>query len=79
MIRGRASGPLADHAMKPDASTHDSSKEYCRDLVLSTGLTRVPLCKLIGIDERTLRRYMSGERKVPYPIQFALECLVLDP
>lgn len=65
--------------MKPDATTHDPSAEYCRDLVNSTNMKRVPLSKRLGIDERTLRRYMSGERPVPYPIQFALECLVLDP
>jgi len=65
--------------MKPDASTHDATKEYCSDLVLSTGLTRATLCKQLGIDERTLRRYMSGERSFPYLVQFALECVVLDP
>lgn len=79
MIRRRASGPLASHAMKPDASSHDDTKEYCSDLVLSTGLTRAVLCKQLGIDERTLRRYMSGERRFPYLVQFALECVVLDP
>ena len=65
--------------MKPDASTHEQSAEYCRDLVNSTGMTRVPLCKLLGIDERSLRRYCSGEHKFPYSIQFMLECLVLEP
>jgi len=65
--------------MMPDASTHNPSPEYCRDLIDSTGMTRPVLAKKLGMDERTLRRYLSGERKFPYPIQFMLECIVLEP
>lgn len=66
--------------MKPNSKEHNNSAEYCRDLVNSTKLTRPVLCKqYLGINERTLRRYMSGKRRFPYLVQFALECLVLDP
>lgn len=66
--------------MKPDAKTQaNPSAAYTRDLVLSLPLTRVQVCQKIGIDDRTLRRYMADEVGTPYPIQFALECLVLEP
>lgn len=65
--------------MKPNAAEHNTDPEYCRDLVDSIKMRRLDVARTIGIDKRTLRRYMSGERKMPYPVQFALECLVLEP
>ncbi len=65
--------------MKPDASTYNQDPQYVRDLVLSIPMTRVELCKLLGITDRALRLYMAGTRKLPYLTQFALECLVLQP
>ncbi len=65
--------------MKPNASTHDPRPEYCRDLVNSTGMTRAALAKQLGMNDRTLRRYMAGERKFPYLVQLALESIVLEP
>ncbi len=65
--------------MKPDASTHDPSKEYFIDLVKSTGITREKLAIQLGMNDRTVRRYQSGERPVPYLVQFALESIVLEP
>ncbi len=65
--------------MKPDASTYNPDPQYFRDLVLSIPMTRVKLAARIGIHERTLRLYMSGTRRFKYPIQFALECIVLEP
>ena len=63
--------------MKPDASTYDPRPEYLAELVKSTGMTRADLAKLLGYDERTLRRWLAGERQFPYTVQFALEVLVL--
>jgi len=66
--------------MKPDPSTNLNSPEYIRDLIVSIPKTREAICRdHLGIDVRTLRRYEHGQRKnIPYLIQFALECLVLD-
>lgn len=65
--------------MKPDAKLHNQDPEYFAQLVQSTGLSINALAKVIGHDERTLRRWMKGERKFPYSAQFTLECLVLMP
>jgi len=65
--------------MKPDARLHNQDPEYFTQLVESTGLSITKLAGVIGHDERTLRRWMKGERKFPYSAQFILESLVLIP
>ncbi len=65
--------------MKPDARLHNQDPAYFTDLVTSTGLPVTRLAEVIGHDERTIRRWMKGERKFPYSAQFILECLVLLP
>lgn len=65
--------------MKPDAKLHNQDPEYFTQLVESTGLPVTRLAGVIGHDERTLRRWMKGERKFPYSAQFILEALVLTP
>jgi hypothetical protein len=65
--------------MTPNAENYNPNPEYIRDLVESTGLRLPELGKVIGHDERTIRRWINGERKYPYSLQFALECLVLSP
>ncbi len=64
--------------MTPDASTYNPDPQYFADLVESTGLSQVALGKLLGVGERAIRRWISGDRKFPYTAQFALECLVLQ-
>lgn len=65
--------------MKPDARLHNQDPEYFSQLVQSTGLSVNKLADVIGHDERTLRRWMKGERKFPYSAQFIVECIVLMP
>ncbi|KPK72269.1 MAG: hypothetical protein AMJ84_04600 [Acidithiobacillales bacterium SM23_46] len=65
--------------MKPDARLHNQDPEYFTQLVESTGLSITKLAGVIGHDERTIRRWMKGERKFPYSAQFILESLVLSP
>lgn len=64
--------------MKPDASRYDPRPEYLAELIGSTGMTQAALAKRIGVDERTIRRWLSGERQFNYRDQFAIECLVLS-
>jgi transcriptional regulator with XRE-family HTH domain len=64
--------------VKPDASTYDPRPEYLAELIGSTGLTQAALAGKIGVDERTIRRWLSGERQFNYRDQFAIECLVLS-
>lgn len=64
--------------MIPDASTYDPRPEYLAELIESTGLTQAAVAKRIGVDERTIRRWLSGQRQFTYTVQFAIECLVLS-
>ncbi len=65
--------------MTPDASQYNPDPQYLLELVLSTGMSRHKLCKQIGMDPRTLRRYLEGTRKYKYAVQFMLESIVLEP
>jgi len=40
--------------------------EY-RDLLATLGLTQAGAARLLGVDERTSRRWATGERDVPMP------------
>ncbi|MGV0954565.1 MAG: helix-turn-helix domain-containing protein [Fluviibacter sp.] len=48
--------------------------EYFRDLIARAGLTQVDAARRIGVDPRTMRRYLAGDA-VPYPVQVTLEIL----
>jgi transcriptional regulator with XRE-family HTH domain len=62
----------------PNAADYDPRPEYFGELVESTGLTQKKIAVILGVDERTVRRWLSGERRFPYSVQFAMECLVLS-
>lgn len=68
-----------------DASKHNTSPEYARKLVERTGLTQAGVASVLGIDPRTLRRYLQTNdrhRPMPYTTQVCLEGLargVLKP
>lgn len=64
--------------MKPDASQYNPSPEYLAELIGSTGLTQGELAAILGCTDRALRQWLSGSRTFDYPLQFAIECLVLD-
>lgn len=60
----------------PDASLHrtgDAGVAYRRALVARTGLTQAQVAERIGVDARTMRRYLASD--APYTAQFALEQL----
>lgn len=59
--------------MKPD-SRQQKDADYFRVIVAKTNLTQRQLAKKIGINDRSIRRYLL--KGAPYPIQFAVECLV---
>ena len=65
--------------MTPNAEEYDPRPEYLAELIDSTGLTQPNVAALIGCSDRALRQWLSGKRKFAYPVQFALECLVLSP
>lgn len=51
-----------------------SPEEY-RDLIEQLGLTQNGAAKLLGVDERTARRWAKGQRDIPHPVQRFLKLL----
>jgi hypothetical protein len=64
--------------MKPSAAEYNPDPVYLKELIDSTGLDPREIGVILGHDRRTIERWLAGERRFPYSIQFALECLVLD-
>lgn len=66
--------------MKPNAKEDfNPDPEYFSDLVASTGLTQKVLAEKMGCSDRAIRQWCSGGKPIKYVVQFALECLVLEP
>ena len=61
--------------MKPNASKLNPDPAYLRELLERAGLSQREAARRIGISERVMRYYLSGEREAPYPVQYALESL----
>lgn len=64
--------------MKPDASKLSKDASYLAGLVMASGMTLLPLAKVLGVHKRTLERYLAGSAKWPYSLQFSLEMLALN-
>lgn len=52
-----------------------TADEY-REALESLGLTQVAAAKLLGVDDRTSRRWAAGDREIPPPAQRFLRYLV---
>lgn len=67
------------HGAKPDATLHTANAEYMRSLVKACGMTQAQAAEAIGINERTMRNYLSQDpdtfRPAPYTTQYTLEQL----
>lgn len=66
--------------MKPDATKHNPDPRYLRGLLEKAGINQTEAARAIGITDRALRNYLSlkgDHREAPYPIQYALEGLLL--
>lgn len=64
--------------MKPDCSQYNPDAFYLRELIERAGHSQRSAAKQIGVPERTMRDYLNPAKensKVPYTVQFALECL----
>ena len=61
--------------VKPNPDDHYPDPDYLRSLIEAAGLSQRAAAEAIGIGERTMRYYLSGDRTAPYPVQFALESL----
>lgn len=61
-----------------DLSSYNPSPDYLRSLIEKAGITQREAARQIGIDERTMRRYLTNPEnksyiKCPYVVQYALE------
>ena len=62
----------------PDCKNYNPDPLYLRDLLEQAGLSQRGFAKLIGINERTFRRYLNEKdvnNQCSYPVQFCLETL----
>jgi predicted transcriptional regulator len=67
--------------MTPDAALHNPDPSYLRSLVERSGLSQRECARQLGLSERVMRYYLSGDdpREAPYVVQFALEQLAAHP
>ena len=69
--------------MKPNAKEHyNPDPDYLRSLIDRAGLTQAKAAELVGVEARTMRRYLALQgsdsyKQAPYAIQYALEILAL--
>lgn len=61
--------------VKPDAKNYNPSPDYLRSLVDSSGLSQRECARRLGINERTMRHWLSGHTDIPYAAQYCLEVL----
>lgn len=63
-------------AMKrPDAKWHRPDPTYLRQLLERAGLSQRAAARALGLTDRTMRYYASGEQAMPYTVQYCLEVL----
>ena len=61
--------------MTPDPKTYTPDPAYLRGLIERTGLSQRECARRIGLSDRAMRYYLSGDRKPMYAVQFAMEAL----
>lgn len=53
----------------------DDNRLKLNQMVENTGMLRREVAKYLGIHQRTLYRYMSGELEIPVMVMLAMELL----
>jgi hypothetical protein len=57
------------------SSYFEVSPCYLRALIEAAGFTQAEAAARLGIDARSMRRYLLAERPIPYLVRYALEQL----
>ena len=52
-----------------------NNTDYLKFLIRCIGKNQKQICLLLGLKQRTLTRYLSGQSKIPYTVQFCLESI----
>lgn len=60
---------------RPDARQHRPEPCYVRELLARAGISQRAAARTLDLDERTMRYYASGDKPMPYPVQYCLEVL----
>jgi DNA transposition AAA+ family ATPase len=50
-----------------------------KKLISDCGLTQREVAQMIEIDERTMRRYISGALPIPTVVEIAVNCVLFHP
>lgn len=59
----------------PDVTRYNPDPIYIGQLIDATGLSQLELAARLGVSDRIVRYWTSGEQDITYLAQFALECL----
>jgi len=63
--------------VKPNATIQNSgTADYLDELLEAGDITRAKAADLLGISERQMYRYLSGECPIPYLVQYGIEAMV---
>lgn len=54
----------------------DSDRIKLAQMIQDSGMVRLDVSKYLGIHERTLYRYLSGETEIPAMLMLAMELLL---
>jgi len=73
---GRLFFTKAMQMKKPNAATYTPDPALLAALIQATGMSQPVLAKRIGVHDRTLRKWISGERVFPYTAQYTIEQLI---
>ena len=64
---------------KPDSRKYfNSDPAYLRSLIAQAGISQREAARRLGISDRSIRYYVSGQLTVPYVVQLGLEELAKD-
>lgn len=58
---------------------HNPDPDYLRDLLARAGISQRLAARLINVDDRMFRKFLTGDHKCPYSVQFVLEYLAENP
>lgn len=55
------------------------SREIVASAIAASGLSARSFAAFLEVDERTVRRWLAGERDVPGPVRVICRAIVADP
>lgn len=65
--------------LKVDPALHNPAPDYLKALLAKAGISIRLSARLLAVNPRSMRNYLSGRDPIPYSVQFALEYLAENP